>query len=143
MQGSCGSEVAATTASTTLPTSTTTQTTVPITTAPLSPFCGVVNISLLSSVFLPNRVTVRAGDVIQFVWVSGFHYVVDTTNNAELASCDETLSAWVSGSPTNVVNTTFRVSTAGLAPGTYRFACPIHCNSMIGSFEVSVRDLFV
>lgn len=111
-----------------------------MTTVPLSSNCTTITISLLSNSFSPANVSVRAGDLLAFEWVTGFHYVVDTTNNTDPASCDDAAAAWSSGTPVGRAGTVFRVSTGGLAPGVYRFACPIHCGSMKGSFQVAVKE---
>jgi plastocyanin len=129
--------VTTTIATSTVPTSTTVS---EVTTTAPSASCGVVNIALLGGSFQPNNITVRAGDLIQFVWISGFHYVQDITSEVDPISCGGNPStALFVSSASSSTGTVFRVATGGLAPGTYRFVCPVHCFSMRGFFIVAGR----
>jgi plastocyanin len=114
-------------------------TTVPPTTTLSPTACETLTIVLGSNTFQPDRNFVRAGDTLRFVWSNGFHYVVETTSNVDVNSCDEANARFVSPASSQT-GFEYSVSTAGYAPGVYRFACPIHCSTMKGTFEVTVKS---
>jgi plastocyanin len=117
----------------TLTTSTTATTTQGPTSSPSNCFTRVVNLSGVS--FSPSQVTVQRGDVVQFVWLSGFHNVI---NSVSPGSCDVASSPlFDSGDAISTVGTKFNVSIT-FVDGDYPYSCLVHCVQLMGG-SINVR----
>ena len=110
---------------------------------PLPSECFSNLIELQSLSIVPSSIIVRAGDELVFRWVAGFHYLAHLPDPLTYESCNETGALFVSPASSQP-GFEFRLSTAGLSPGIYRYACPIHCEQMQATFQIiEVKNFFL
>ena len=89
-------------------------------------FANTFTVNVSNFQFSPSTLNVTVGDVIKWVWVSGFHTTTSTSVPAGAAIWD---------APIQSAGQTFSYTV--LVEGTYQYRCSIHPTSMLGTIVAS------
>lgn len=86
-----------------------------------------IDVNVSDFQFNPSTFTATVGDVIKFIWVSGFHTTTSTSVPAGATTWDQSIDA-------SHTSYSYTVTT----PGNYSYQCNFHfASGMVGSFTVN------